>query len=55
MTTADVIIVGGGPSGLSLASCLGAAGLDVVVLERGPKKQARFDGRTLALSFRSMA
>ena len=28
--------------------------MNVVVLERGPKKQARFDGRTLALSFHSM-
>jgi 2-octaprenyl-6-methoxyphenol hydroxylase len=51
---ADVIIVGGNYSGLSLAAALGAAGLDVVVLERGPKKLARFDGRTLAVSFRSM-
>lgn len=51
---ADVIIIGGNYSGLSLAACLGNAGLDVTVLERGPKKLARFDGRTLALSFRSM-
>jgi len=51
---ADVIIIGGNHSGLSLAACLGTAGLDVLVLERGAKKQARFDGRTLALSFRSM-
>ncbi len=51
---ADVLIIGGNYSGLSLAACLGAAGLNVMVLERGPKKIARFDGRTLALSFRSM-
>lgn len=50
----DVIIVGGNYSGLSLAAALGAAGIGAVVLERGPKKRAVFDGRTLALSFRSM-
>jgi 2-octaprenyl-6-methoxyphenol hydroxylase len=50
----DVVIVGGNYSGLSLAVALGAAGIDVIVLERGPKKRAAFDGRTLALSFRSM-
>ncbi|MDX2028400.1 MAG: UbiH/UbiF/VisC/COQ6 family ubiquinone biosynthesis hydroxylase [Alphaproteobacteria bacterium] len=52
---ADIIIVGGGPSGLSLATSLGAAGLETIVLERAvpPAKNTRFDGRTLALSFRS--
>lgn len=52
---ADIIVVGGGPSGLSLAASLGAAGLETVVLERATpeKTKARFDGRTLALSFRS--
>lgn len=50
----DVIIVGGNYSGLSLAVALGSAGINVIVLERGLKKRAQFDGRTLALSFRSM-
>lgn len=53
----DVIIVGGGHSGLSLAACLGTAGIDVVCLERGevkPKNKSRGDGRTLALSYSSM-
>ncbi len=54
VTDAEVIIIGGGPSGLSLAASLGTAGLTVLVLERGPPKPATFDGRTLALSFRSM-
>lgn len=49
----DILIVGGGHAGLSLAACLGAAGLDVVCLERGDGK-IRQDGRTLALSSRSM-
>jgi 2-octaprenyl-6-methoxyphenol hydroxylase len=53
----DVIIVGGGHSGLSLAACLGTAGLNVVCLERGAAKTAQSkisDGRTLALSYRTM-
>ncbi len=53
----DVIIIGGGHAGSSLAACLGAAGLNVTVLERGlakAKRDARLDGRTLALSFRTM-
>ena len=33
-STADVVVVGAGPTGLSLAALLGARGLDVVVLER---------------------
>jgi 2-octaprenyl-6-methoxyphenol hydroxylase len=55
--TTDIIIVGGGHAGLSLAACLGAAGLKVICLECGAaraRREARFDGRTLALSFRSM-
>lgn len=51
----DVIIVGGGHSGLSLAACLGTAGLHVVCLEQGSHKTKKStDGRTLALSYRTM-
>lgn len=53
----DVIVVGGGHAGLSLAASLGAAGIGVVCLERGDfaaKRAMKSDGRTLALSFRSM-
>ncbi len=50
----DVAIIGGGPSGLSLAASLGAAGLSVVCLEREAiRKKSRPDGRTTALSYRS--
>lgn len=50
----DIIIVGGNYSGLSLACALGSAGIDVTVIERGFQKRAKYDGRTLALSYRSM-
>ncbi len=51
----DVIIVGGGHSGLTLAAALGTAGINVVCLERGsPKAKKISDGRTIALSYRSM-
>ena len=56
-TSTSVLIVGGGHAGLSLAACLGTAGIDVIVLERSKaatKTDPRMDGRTLALSFRSM-
>jgi len=50
----DVIIVGGGPSGLTLAVALGSAGFSVACIERGTargaRKIARADGRTTALS-----
>jgi len=53
----DVIIIGGGPSGLALAASLGAEGFSVLCLEReAPKnrnKIAKADGRTTALSFGS--
>ena len=54
---ADVIIVGGNHSGLSLAAALGSAGLRVICLERAPspqKAKAKWDGRTVALSYRSV-
>ena len=53
-TKADILIIGGGHAGFSLAAVLGASGLDVVCFERGPDKPRAPDGRTLALSFRSM-
>lgn len=40
MKTADVIVVGGGPSGLRTAARLAGAGLDVRVLERKPRAGA---------------
>lgn len=52
----DATIIGAGPSGLSLACALGAAGLRVACLEKMAAAQAlhpRPDGRTLALSARS--
>src|SRR5580658_4408284 len=52
----EIIIVGGGHSGLALGACLGAKGFNVICLERAapcPKSKSH-DGRTLALSFRSM-
>jgi 2-octaprenyl-6-methoxyphenol hydroxylase len=54
----DVIVIGGGPSGLTLAVCLGAAGFSTLCIEResrqGASKRARADGRTTALSYGSM-
>lgn len=50
---ADVIIVGAGMAGLTLASLLGQNGMDVLVVDReDPQKMAdaRFDSRTVALS-----
>src|SRR6185437_3229048 len=53
----DAIIVGGGPSGLVLASCLGAAGFSVMCIDRklakAPGKKPS-DGRTTALSYGSV-
>ncbi|GIL41022.1 UbiH/UbiF/VisC/COQ6 family ubiquinone biosynthesis hydroxylase [Roseiterribacter gracilis] len=55
-TTDDVLIVGGGLAGLSLAASLGHAGLRVAVADRdAPATQLdeAFDGRTTAIAFGS--
>ncbi|MDB5364760.1 MAG: 2-octaprenyl-6-methoxyphenyl hydroxylase [Rhodospirillales bacterium] len=55
-TTDDVLIVGGGLAGLSLAAALGHAGLRVTVADRdAPATQLDegFDGRTTAIAFGS--
>lgn len=53
----DVIIVGGGPAGLSLAVALRASGLDIALVERAPAAALAapaFDGREIALTQRSI-
>lgn len=53
---ADVIVVGGGPSGLTLTALLAARGVQTICIDRdNPKTQAAetFDGRTIAISFGS--
>jgi 2-polyprenyl-6-methoxyphenol hydroxylase and related FAD-dependent oxidoreductases len=47
----DVLIVGGGPAGSSLALALQGDGLDVVVLESKPDVGGIEDPRALALSY----
>jgi len=52
-TRADVLIVGGGMVGLTLAAALGEAGLDVVLVDRADPRRlldAAFDGRTSAIA-----
>jgi 2-octaprenyl-6-methoxyphenol hydroxylase len=56
ITKTDILIIGGGLSGLTLAALLGRAGAEVCVVDReDPKAQlgAAFDARTTALSFAS--
>ena len=53
---ADVLIVGGGLVGLSLAVALGSAGLEVIVVDREPPAAAAddaFDGRGSAIAWGS--
>ncbi|MEE8516074.1 MAG: UbiH/UbiF/VisC/COQ6 family ubiquinone biosynthesis hydroxylase [Alphaproteobacteria bacterium] len=53
---ADVLIIGGGMVGLTLATALGAEGLDVTVLDRDDPRgvlDAAFDGRVSAIALGS--
>jgi len=53
----DIIIIGAGPAGLSLALSLRGAGLSVTVLEKQTSvviRAPQFDGREIALSLRSI-
>ncbi|HEY8435141.1 MAG TPA: UbiH/UbiF/VisC/COQ6 family ubiquinone biosynthesis hydroxylase [Sphingomicrobium sp.] len=57
MDRADVIIFGGGPVGLALASALDSSGLSAIVVDPAdpaPRTEATFDGRTSAVSSSSM-
>jgi 2-octaprenyl-6-methoxyphenol hydroxylase len=56
ITRADVVIVGGGMVGLTLALALGGAGLEVVVVDREDPATALgapYDGRASAIAFGS--
>lgn len=49
----EVLVAGGGPSGLTMALLLANAGLDVVCVDQAPKSEqlkTSFDGRTTAIS-----
>ncbi|MFY8091908.1 MAG: UbiH/UbiF/VisC/COQ6 family ubiquinone biosynthesis hydroxylase [Niveispirillum sp.] len=51
---AEIIIVGGGLSGLTLACALGTAGVSTLVIDRDPAEdtqQPDFDGRTTAIAY----
>ncbi len=53
----DIVIVGGGPAGLSLACSLAPAGLRIAVIERQATdslSDPAFDGRDIALTHRSV-
>ena len=53
-THADVLIVGGGITGLTLAAALGSAGFDVVCVDRDTPEirlDEAFDGRTTAIAY----
>ena len=56
MTSYDVVIVGGGPSGLAFARALGGSGLRTAIVERQPREALDHppsDGRDIALTHRS--
>ena len=53
----DIIIVGGGPAGLSFARCLGRSGLRIAIVEKLAEDELaapRFDGRDIALTHQSL-
>jgi ubiquinone biosynthesis UbiH/UbiF/VisC/COQ6 family hydroxylase len=53
----DIIIVGGGPAGLSFARALAAANLRVAIIEKQTEQQLAdpgYDGREIALAHRSI-
>ncbi|MGE3623881.1 MAG: UbiH/UbiF/VisC/COQ6 family ubiquinone biosynthesis hydroxylase [Bdellovibrionales bacterium] len=50
----DVVIIGGGPAGLTLAAMLGRAGFECACVERAPPPRKSGDIRTTALSYASM-
>lgn len=53
----DIIVVGGGPAGLSFARAMAGSGLAVSLLERQPRKalaDPAYDGREIALTHRSI-
>ncbi len=57
MDRADVIILGGGLVGLTLASALDSSGLSAILIDPADpaeRKTAAFDGRTSAVSSSSM-
>jgi len=53
----DVVVIGAGPAGLSLARSLGGTGLDAVLVEKLPTKVLTappMDGRDIALTHLSV-
>jgi len=57
MIQADLLIVGGGMAGQTLAAALGGAGLEVVLIDRERPVETRtlaYDGRTSAIAFGAM-
>ncbi len=53
----DIIIVGGGPAGLSFACSLASTGIPVTIIERQPSEslaEPAFDGRDIALTHLSV-
>lgn len=55
-STYDIIIAGGGPAGLSLASALAGSGFNILVVEKQDEaslENAAYDGREIALTHHS--